>query len=295
MNKLIIIVGILLVFLACNNSSTNKSKPTVTVSIVPQKFFVNQIAGSWLNVNVMVPPGSSPATYEPTPIQMKKLSESQLYFKLGHIGFEKGWMSKLASINSNMKIIDTSKDLDLIEEEEFGVVHSDGHGHSHVHEGFNPHTWLSPELVKEQAKVIYNELLLAYPEHADSMKINLDAFIVKIDSTNRVLEEQLRHLSGVSFIVYHPVWTYLAHDYNMNQVAIEFNGKEATAKKLKEVIDFARANNIKVVFAQKEFDASQAKSIANEINGEVVLLNPLDYDWFKVMHEFGQAFEAIKQ
>lgn len=292
MNRFILLL-IVAFFISCSTKSSTESEPTVTVSIVPQKFIINQIASDWVQVNVMIPLGSSPATYDPSPRQLKSLSNSSHYFRIGHIGFEKAWMSKLSSVNPKMKVIDTSKDLELIQEEEFGTMHSDDHGHSHVHEGFNPHTWLSPKLVKDQAKIIYKELAKILPNKVDVMQANLDAFISKVDSTSLVLDAQLNSKAETNFIVYHPVWTYLANDYNLNQVSIEFNGKEASAKKLKEIIDYAKANNIRIVFAQKEFNAAQAKSIANEINGEVVLLNPLDYNWFKIMEEFGEAFQKL--
>lgn len=297
MKSLYLFILLGLVVLSC--SGPNKvSKPTVTVTVVPQKFFINQIAGNWLAVNVMVPPGSNPATYEPTPLQMRDLSNSQLYFSIGHLGFEKAWLGKFASINSDLKIVDTSNDMDLIEEESFEVSHEENHDHdhhhSHVHEGYNPHTWLSPQLVKQQAEIICNELSLKFPEQAASMQNNLKAFVAKVDSTSNVLKTQLASNTGAPFIVYHPVWTYLAHEYQLQQVSIEFNGKEASPRKLKEIIDFAKANDIHTIFVQKEFSTSQAQSIANEINGDVVQLNPLAYNWFEVMHEFGNAFSGKK-
>lgn len=278
-------------FVGCSTSKTNEH--TITVSVVPQKFFVNQIAGNWLNVNVMVPPGGSPATYEPTPMQMKALSNSLVYFRVGHITFEKAWMPKLESINPNMKVVDTSKGLSLISEEDFGVVHTDEKGHSHRHSGFNPHIWLSPDLVKKQSQTIFNELAEMYPDSALQMQKNLTRFTAQVDSVHLALNKQLNAAAGTGFIVYHPVWSYLARDYALNQVAIEHNGKEATANKMRKIVDFANENNIRIIFVQREFSAAQAKSVANEINGDVVVMNPLDYDWFKVMNEFGQAFEKL--
>lgn len=286
--KIRLIATVLIVTLLSCNEINKTVEPTVTVSITPQKFFVDQIAGAWLNVNVMVPPGSSPATYEPTPLQMKSLANSSLYFKIGHIGFEKAWMSKLESINQGMKVVDTSKDLDLIVEKEWGCSHE--HHHDHSHEGYNPHIWLSPNLVKKQATVICESLILQYPQYADTMKLNLDRFLAKCDSVSTDLDSSLIKAKGLSFIVYHPVWNYLAREYELNQISLEHNGKEATADKLKEVIDYAKNNNIKTIVAQKEFSDEQAKTIANEIGGEVLLLNPLDYNWFKVMHEFAGVF-----
>ncbi|MDA3890909.1 MAG: zinc ABC transporter substrate-binding protein [Salinivirgaceae bacterium] len=290
MIKKILVIGIFVYLLTGCVEKNIESKLTVTVSIVPQQFFVNQIAGNWLYVNVMVPSGSSPATYEPTPQQMRDLSNSELYIKIGHIGFEKAWMNRLVSVNPKLKFIDTSEGLDLIVEEEWGEAHDHNHGHSH--EGYNPHIWLSPQLVKKQAEIIFKALSSTYPQYADSMQLNLDKFIAKCDSVQQKLNSQLKQAEGTAFIVYHPVWNYLARDYNLKQVSIEHNGKEATADKLKNIIDFAKEKNIKIIVAQKEFSDAQVQTIAKEIGGKVVLLNPLEYNWFHIMKKFGNVFDS---
>lgn len=291
MKNIVFLFFVTLFFTGCNSQQKMVNKPTVTVSIIPQQFFVNQIAGSWLSVNVMIPPGGSPATYEPTPRQMKDLSKSEIYFQLGHIAFEKAWKQKLKSVSKETKFVDTSQGLNLIEEQELEEEHSDHHEHGHSHEGFNPHIWLSPSMVKSQANIIYQTLAKKYPEHQSEMKLRLDRFLNQCDSVHLQLQTQLAPSSGKSFLVYHPVWSYLAHDYNLHEVAIEYNGKEATADKLKNIIDFAKKSDLHLIFVQKEFNDNQARTIANEINGEVVQMNPLDYNWFSTMKVFGEAFE----
>lgn len=293
MPKFTYIILVIFTIIGCNSTQTIENRHTVTVSIIPQKFFVNKIAGNWLSVNVMIPPGSSPATYDPTPQQMKSLSKSQAYFRIGHISFEKSWMSKLTSINSNMKVIDTSEGVELITEENFEDKHSNHKGHNHTHTGYNPHIWLSPDLVKKQANNIFHALKELYPEHEQTMKINFDKFLLQCDSVKIELDKQLKNSDGTGFIVYHPVWSYMARDYNLHEIAIEHNEKEPTANRIKQIIDFANESNIRVVFVQKEFSNTQAKTIANEINGKVIILNPLNYNWFNTMKEFAEVFSAI--
>ena len=286
LKQIIIILITAIIYNACNNPKS-ETKPTVSVTVIPQQFFVNQIAGDWLNVNVMIPPGGNEHTYEPTPNQIKALSKSSAYLRIGHLSFESAWMDKLASVSPNMKIFDTSEGLDLIEGD--CEDHAD-HNHHHLHEVYNPHIWLSPMLVKGQAVKIFEVLNKMYPEHGETMKLNLDRFVMQIDSVHQQLIEQLKHAEGSSFIVYHPVWTYMARDYKLNEVAIELNGKEATADKLKNIIDLANEKNIRTIFVQKEFSDAQARTVANEIKGNVVTMNPLNYNWFNTMKEFGEAF-----
>jgi zinc transport system substrate-binding protein len=293
---LIIILAFAGLLSACNQQSkkTQVYKPTVTVSLLPQKFFVDQIAGSWLDVNVMIPPGGNPHTYEPGPLQMKSLSKSSAYFCIGQITFEAAWMDKLQSVSPNMKVFDTSEGVAFLSEPEW-ENHADHKHTSHAEEShaFNPHIWLSPELVKIQANNIYKALSELYPEHQDEMAKNLAHFSIQCDSVHEQLNVQLKQANGTSYIVYHPVWTYLAQEYGLHQVAIEHNGKEATADKLKNIIDFAHEKNIHIVFVQKEFSNAQAKTIAEQINGQVAIMNPLDYNWFNTMKAFGDAFQSM--
>lgn len=291
MNKWIAFLLILALFGGCNNKQQPASK-SVSVSIMPQKFFVDQLAGEWLDVNVMIPPGASPATYEPTPKQMTALSHAVLYFRIGHVGFEYAWMEKLASVNPAMKIIDTSKGLDLLSEDDHDHSMHAGEDHHH-HHGVNPHIWLSPELVKQQAEIIAEALRVQFPEKSNEIEENLVAFQSKCDSVQFKMDEALENLEATTFIVYHPVWTYLAKEYALHEISIEQNGKEATPDRLKYVVDLAKEKDIRVIFVQKEFSDTQAKTIANEIQGEVVHLNPLAYNWFEILAEFVDVFTKV--
>ncbi|PKP11640.1 MAG: cation ABC transporter substrate-binding protein [Bacteroidetes bacterium HGW-Bacteroidetes-4] len=302
MNHLLsaILALFLLAGFGCQQKTKTEQKPIITVSLIPQKFFVDQIAGEWLDVNVMIPPGGNPHTYEPTPLQMKALSNSSAYLLIGQITFETSWMDKLVSVNPDMKVFDTSEGVEFISEEAWEMeaeenehLHAEEAGHDHHHHAYNPHIWLSPNLVKIQADNIFKALSELYPDYKDKMEQNLNRFKTQCDSVHQQLDKQLKQANGTSYIVYHPVWTYLAKEYGLHQVSIEHNGKEATADKLKNIIDFANEKNIRIVFVQKEFSNAQAKTIAEQIKGRVVSMNPLDYNWFNTMKEFGEAFQMV--
>ena len=130
------ITGCICMLASCKNGNSynngkkdlDPNKPTVTVTIEPFRYFVEQIAGDDVNVNVMVPAGSSPETYEPTPQQMVDLSQSVFYFKVGQIGFEKTWMKKLQQNAPDMKVIDTSAGIAMLKTQSGNI---------------DPHTWMS--------------------------------------------------------------------------------------------------------------------------------------------------------
>lgn len=111
-----LVVSAMLLVTSCGNKQGTESKPTIAVSILPQEYFVSRIAGDLFSINVMIPPGASPATYEPTPTQLASLSQSALYLKMGFTGFEMAYMDKLSSANQQMTIVNLSEGVQLITE-----------------------------------------------------------------------------------------------------------------------------------------------------------------------------------
>ncbi len=268
---------LLLISASCSNQSTNDSnnKKTITVSILPQKYFVEKIAGDLFNINVLIPPGASPVTYEPTPKQMKELSNSFAYLKIGHIEFENVWMKNMQNINPEMQIVDLSQNADLIEPENEHEHSHDGHHHH----GVDPHIWTSPKEVEKQAEIIFDFLVKSEPESKNEFTVNYNSFLSEIDSLNNYLNEVLRPYKNRKFMIFHPALSYIARDYGLEQISIEIDGKEPTPANIQKIINVAKQENIKIIFVQKQFSTHNAEVIANEIQGSVVQIDPLDYNW----------------
>jgi len=259
-------------------------KPTVFVSIVPQKYFVDQLAMGMVNVEAMVLPGASPATYEPKSSQMKKLSTAAAYFAIG-VPFEKSWLERIASVNKNMKIVHTDEGI------EKRVMAGDPR-HSHDHEGgADPHIWLSPALVKKQVAIISRELREILPDKVDEIEDNEKKFLRQIENLDTELRTIFQPGKGYQFLVFHPTWGYFADDYGLEQVAIEVEGKKPKPAQLKNLIIFARENGITVVFAQPQFSTKSAKLIARGIGGTVLTLDPLAENWLENMHVVADNFK----
>lgn len=278
----------------------------VTVSILPQKYFVEQIAGDKVNVNVMVRPGFSPATYEPQTSQMKLLGKSTLYLSIG-VPFENSWLDKFKDSNSNMKIIDTSKGIQKLpmlehhheeeghhdehdeheakhhdEHKEHKAEHHDEHEEHHIHEdGLDPHIWLNPVLVKIQAKNIYDALSTVDKENSSFYLNNLNKFLKRLDDLNNEIKHILKDVKSKEFMVFHPSWGYFAQEYGLEQLVVEKEGKEPKPKELVELIKEAKLHNITTVFVSKQFSQKAAKTIAQSIDGKVFEINPLAYDYAK--------------
>ncbi|MDA3954316.1 MAG: zinc ABC transporter substrate-binding protein [Bacteroidales bacterium] len=278
MKKITILSIIVLGLFACSNNKQEDqkfNKHTITVSVLPQKYFAEKILGDQYNINVMIPPGASPVTYEPSPRQMKELSASTTYIRIGHIEFEKAWMSKFQNLNPEMDIIDISINAELIESE---YNHKTDHN-GHHHHGVDPHIWTSPKEVKKQIELIYQYFVKKYPDSKPEFTNNYRNFANEIDSLDSYIEETLQAFQGRKFLIFHPALSYIARDYSLEQVSIEIDGKEPTPANIQEIIEVAKKEDIKVVFVQKQFSTHNAVVIANEISGRVVQIDPLSYSW----------------
>lgn len=276
MRRLMLLLVMATFIVSCGNQK-KKNEATVsevvTVSILPQKTFVEKIAGNDFEVNVLIPPGSSPAAYTLLPSQLKDITRSDVWFRIGYIGFEHSWKDKIAQANSKMKVVNISEGLDLIADK------MEQHG-DHVHiDGVDPHTWLSPVLVKQMAKVILDELSTLKPEKASAYQANYMRFVKECDQLHIDLKNQLKDYSGRKFIVFHPSLSYFARDYGLDQYSLETGGKEPTPQQLRKVVDMAKDEGIKVVYIQSEFDREHARVFADEIGGEIVQVSPLNPDW----------------
>lgn len=306
---------ILLTFFALSSLLLSKE---VTVSITPQKFFVEKIAGDKINVNVMVKPGASPATYEPKVSQMKKLANSEIYFSIG-VPFENAWLEKFENANKNMKIVDTSEGIKKLEmeahshheheehiskHEEEGHTHHDhgpeGHehdheAHAHDHSGLDPHIWLEPTLVKNQAKIIYRELVKLDKENEEFYKKNLKKFLIELETLDQNIKTILEKYEHKAFMVFHPSWGYFAKKYHLEQIAIEIEGKEPKPSQLIELIDEAKKHDIKVVFVAPQFSKKGANTISKSIKANVVTIDPLALNWdenlLKVANEIANSYK----
>lgn len=270
---------LLIALLACQSTKKADQKDIITVSILPQKYFIERIAGDLIEVNVLIPPGASPATYSLVPSQLKDIAYSKAWFRMDHLGFELSWADKIMNANREMKIFVLSEGIDLISGEK------EDHGdHKHVG-GVDPHFWMSPNEVSIIAQNTFEALKNLFPEQEKLFNENLEKLTADIADVDTHIKEVLADVKNRSFLVFHPALTYFAREYGLEQIALENMGKEPSPKHVKEVVQFAIDKNIRFIFIQKEFDRENAKIIAEEIGGQVIQINPLNYDWIEQMRE----------
>lgn len=264
----------------------------VFVSIAPQHYFVQQIGKELVNVQVLVEPGADPHTYAPKPRQMVALSKAALYFAIG-IEFETAKLGKIAGMNPRMKVVYTDHGIMKWPMASHGHPDADDKlGEAHRHQGnLDPHIWLSPPLVMMQARSILTALQGVDPAHRSAYEANYRAFILELVDLDAHLRTTFDGLKGAPFLVFHPSWGTFAHTYGLKQVPIEIEGKNPKPAQLMQLIEDARLNQIKVIFAQPQFSSKSAQQIAKAINGRVAFVDPLAQDWANNLRRVAEEFK----
>jgi len=269
--KRIFVILFTFFLVSCSNQSRNDNERIITVSIAPFKYFVEAIAGNDFIVNVMVPAGSDPHVYEPVPEQINKLRRSSGYISNGYLGFEMNWLERFYETNKSMKKLCLGDKINPI-------VSEHRHEGEHV-EGADPHYWVSPVSAKIMAVSVREFLISLYPAHSEKYKENCQIFLKKIEELDSHTRERFSSLKRRSFMIYHPNFAYIARDYNLEEIAVEFEGKEPPPSRIKEMIDHAMLDSVKIIFLQREYDPKNANEIAKEIGAEVKIVDPLSEDW----------------
>ena len=270
----------------------------VFVSILPQKYFVEQVGGDILNVQSMVMPGADPHTYEPKPQQMVSLTKAKAYFSIG-VGFEKVWLPKIKAANPNMPVIPTDEGVKKIpmkvfhHEKKTKQLHEkDAHSENDHHGILDPHIWTTPSLVMIQAKNILAGLIKIDPNHRLVYEANCRKFIKTLEEIDTEFKTIFSGNKDLAFMVFHPAWGYFAEAYGLKQIPAEIEGKKPKPAQLRYLIEHARKRGIKVIFAQPQLSSQSAETIARAIGGKVVFADPLAYDWVDNIRRQAKAFEA---
>lgn len=262
------LLAVLLCFACTPNSPQEK---IITVTIEPQRYFVQQLVDSLFTIDCMVAPGVSPETYDPTANQLTRLSQSTAYFGIGPIGFELAWLDKLKENNPQLRFYDNSEGVEMITTEH---AHGD-----HMHYGSDPHIWSSPKQALIIVKNMYNALLELDEANAAVYTANYEQLKSEIEAVDREVQSLLDGSNQRAFIIYHPALTYFSQDYGLTQYAIEMEGKEPSALQIKNLINTSKENDVKTIFIQEEFDKKNAELIAKETGCRLVVINPLSYHW----------------
>jgi zinc transport system substrate-binding protein len=295
MRRHTLLFAALLSVLALTQASAAGAKArSVTVSILPQAYFVDRIGGGAFKATVLVGPGQEPHSYEPTPRQMAELATSAAWLTIG-IDFEKALKPKVAQLYPTLRIVDTTAGVEYRKLEAHHHEGEEGHAEGEEEEGPDPHIWLGRQAAKAMAANIKNELAALDPAGSSKYEKNYEAFVREVDSTFDALAKDLLPLKGKPVFVYHPAFGYFLDEFGIEQEAVELGGKEPTQKALAELIDEAKEDGAKVIFVQAQFPGSAAKTVAKAIGGVVETIDPLAPDWLANLKRMGAALRKASR
>ncbi|WP_321533081.1 metal ABC transporter solute-binding protein, Zn/Mn family [uncultured Desulfuromonas sp.] len=284
-------------FLACVIFSAGSALATplkVVVSIAPQRYLVHAIAGDLADVAILIAPGQTPATWDPSPQSMTTLAESDILFPIG-VPFEEVWLPRLQQMLPKLNVADIRQGITLLPIS--GHHHHEGEHHGHGHDQMmDPHIWLDPLHAITLAENITRHLCALAPQHQQTFTDGLEQLRKHLLQTHEQVKQKLEHFHGRHFMVFHPSWGYFAHRYHLEQLAIEINGKEPSGIQLAQTAELARAQNVRVIFVQQQFSRKAAQAIADQIGAQVAVLDPLAEDLPKTLvmtaDKISQALET---
>lgn len=247
----------------------------VVVSVPPLAWFAEAVGGPLVNLTVLVPPGASPAMYDPTPRQLRRLDEASIWVTVGHprFPFDAAWRDRLTEGRPGLSVVAAGE----------GCRRRAG----------DPHLWMSPACARAMVRRVARSLAAARPSATDSIGARRDRALAAVAAVDRDLTGMLAPHRGRAFLVFHPALGYLARDYGLEQMAIQRGSTEPNPAELDRLLRRARERGIRHVFVQPQFSREAAALVADALpEGEVAVVDPLARDWPRAMRSIGRSLAA---
>jgi zinc transport system substrate-binding protein len=256
----------------------------VVVSILPQAWLVEALGGEHVEVSVLVGPGHSPATFEPTVKQLAGLQAAGLLVTAG-VPFELGLMPKIKGMKDGPTLCGP--------EAQPGHDHHGDDHHHHHHDELDPHFWLDPLATAAHAETIRDALMRLDPDHAESYARNFAMVQTLLRKLDEDMGQILSACSGQAFFVFHPAYGHLARRFGLEQVAVETGGKDPGPRQLAGVIDKALATGARAIIVQPQFSRKTARVVADAAGLQVVELDPLNRDYLTNMRFMARTLARV--
>ena len=269
------ILPLLLLTLGCGAQAEDQEthgEPVVATSIFPVGDLVESLVGDNARVEVVLPPGASPATFDVTPRQLADLRNSALFVLVG--GGLDEWIVRLS--NGDDHLLRLSDGITLIHSDDPGEEQAEDHGHSHAHG--NPHIWLDPILVRDQLlPKLERALQAAIPDAAEEIRQRAGSLADSLTALDEEIRAALEPLKGRAFIATHAAWTYFAHRYGLEEVGVihPTPGHEPSSRDVADLIRTAEEKKVACLFIEPQLGEVAARALATELSLPVRTLDPL--------------------
>lgn len=278
MQKIATFIICALLIIGCTTKSDSDEK-TIFVTITPMQSIIEEITAGDFDIEVIVPKGASPETFEPTPKQVTSFSDAEFIFSTGLIDFEKSLVER---ISGDAEVVNLSNGIELI-------AGSCSHGnHQHKH-GVDPHIWTSPRALRTMVTNAHKAIMAHYP---DSVKYTeaTGRLLERIDALDTYCATRIKAEGVEAMMIYHPAYTYYARDYGIEQIAIEHDGKEPSLRQTTALIEKAKEHGVKAIFRQPQYSEDKVRAIANDAGAEIIITDPLAED---ILGEIERVTEII--
>lgn len=269
----------LLLLCSCGGNTKRDKQSHIFTSIAPLAYIVEQIVDTTAQVGIIVPQTTSPETYEPTTLQIKQLTDAELYFHTGLIDFEVEVSRSVGGLSKSLTMVDLSQGVDVVAGSCSHGAHDSAEEADHGH-GIDPHTWLSPVLMRDFAQRITQSLIDKYPENEEIYRANSVKLLAKIDT----LDSYIRSKNIEKFVIAHPSLTYYARDYGAEQIAIEVEGKDPSLAQMKEIVDRLKAEKITKIIYNSQLSPATAQAISEQTGAQIIDFDPLAHNWLENMY-----------
>lgn len=278
MQKIATFIICALLIVGCTTKSDNDKK-TIFVTITPMQSIIEEITAGDFDIEVIVPKGASPETFEPTPKQVTSFSDAEFIFSTGLIDFEQSLTER---ISGDAEVVNLSNGIELI-------AGSCSHGnHKHKH-GVDPHIWTSPRALRTMVTNAHKAIMAHYP---DSVKYTeaTGRLLERINKLDNYCATRIKAEGVEAMMIYHPAYTYYARDYGIEQIAIEHDGKEPSLRQTTALIEKAKEHGVKAILRQPQYSEDKVRAIANDAGAEIITTDPLAED---ILGEIERVTEII--
>ena len=286
MNRIHRLIFTLLAIAMLTACSQGDADRTLTVSIEPQRYLLEQIAGDKWQVNTVLEKGADPENFDPPMSTMKKAMSSRLYFSMGTLPFEQALIDRMNEGGERVKTVDTSAGIRRPHGTHGSHGSHDGHNH---HSAEDPHVWTSVGNSRLMARNMLNALIELDPDNSDYYTANFNRLDARLDSIDREIRTLLDPCQDATFVVWHPSLSYFAADYGLNQVAMGLENKEVSPMQMKDNIDRARQLGARVMIVQPDFDQNRSTELARQIGATTLSVNLMSDSWIDDMLRTARA------
>lgn len=277
-----------------NNFDSNNGKIKVVASFNAVTQFVKAVGKDKVDVQTMIPNGTEPHDFEPKPKDLANVSKAQIFVYNG-LGME-SWVDKTikAADNKALLVVEASRGCNPIKNSDEDTVKEHGQ--------YDPHLWISLNGAKIEAKNIKDALVKVDPSNKDYYEKNYSEFASKLDTMLADYKMKFDQTSSKNFITGHAAFAYFCRDFGLQQNSVEsvFAEGEPTPKRLEELVDYCKKNNVKTIFVEEMASPKVSQTLAKEVNAKVEKIYTAESeedgkDYIQSMQEnLDKVYESLK-